>query len=87
MLGHKPPTAERQAVIVRVHLLYGSTDGLASTGSQFWNQNSTGIFGSMEPYDWFGLVLTTETSENRPVLGKEMAARDYPVSTLLYSRN
>ena len=42
-----------------VHILYGSANGLASTGSQFWNQNSTGIFGSMEPYDQFGSALAT----------------------------
>jgi hypothetical protein len=40
-----------------VNVIYGSAGGLTATGSQFWNQNSTGIFGAAESGDEFGLSL------------------------------
>jgi hypothetical protein len=40
-----------------VNVLYGSTTGLTSTGSQQWTQNSTGIQGAAEDQDVFGFSL------------------------------
>jgi hypothetical protein len=40
-----------------VHVLYGSSSGLSSTGSQFWNQNSLAISGAAEQFDAFGSAL------------------------------
>jgi hypothetical protein len=42
-----------------VHVIYGSANGLTGTGSQFWTQNSTGIFGEAETGDQFGWSLAT----------------------------
>ena len=40
-----------------VHIIYGSVNGLTGTGSQFWTQNSSGIFGEAEAGDLFGQSL------------------------------
>lgn len=40
-----------------VHVLYGTSTGLKATGSQFWNQNSTGILGTNENGQIFGWAL------------------------------
>jgi hypothetical protein len=40
-----------------VNVIYGSANGLSATGSQFWNQDSAGIFGAAESGDQFGLSL------------------------------
>ena len=40
-----------------VNVIYGSAGGLTATGSQFWNQDSSGIFGAAESGDEFGLSL------------------------------
>ena len=40
-----------------MHVIYGSTNGLTGTGSQLWTQNSTGIFGEPEAFDYFGTSL------------------------------
>src|SRR3954447_19049579 len=37
-----------------VHVLYGTAAGLASTGSQYWTQNASGIADTAEPGDGFG---------------------------------
>jgi hypothetical protein len=37
-----------------VHVLYGTPTGLASTASQYWTQNSTGITDTIETGDRFG---------------------------------
>ena len=40
-----------------VHVLYGTAAGLASTGSQLWTQNSSGIADTAEAGDGFGSSL------------------------------
>ncbi|MDT8306961.1 MAG: FG-GAP repeat protein, partial [Anaerolineae bacterium] len=40
-----------------VHVLYGSTGGLADTGNQLWQQSSPGISDEPETGDFFGMVL------------------------------
>ena len=40
-----------------VNVLYGSFDGLTSTGNQLWHQNSPGIAGGSEANDRFGTSL------------------------------
>jgi hypothetical protein len=40
-----------------VHILYGSSSGLTSTGDQLWSQASSGIEGAAEDHDWFGQAL------------------------------
>ena len=40
-----------------VNVIYGSADGLTAEGNQLWRQSSSGIPGSDEPYDLFGLAL------------------------------
>jgi len=37
-----------------VQVLYGSADGLTSTGNRRWTQNSSGISSRTESDDWFG---------------------------------
>jgi hypothetical protein len=41
-----------------VNVLYGTPSGLDSDGSQFWSQDSPGILGSAEAFDYFGYSLT-----------------------------
>ncbi|SEQ79501.1 FG-GAP-like repeat-containing protein [Microlunatus flavus] len=41
----------------RIHVLYGSTSGLRSKGSQSWAQSSSGVRGSSERNDRFGASL------------------------------
>ena len=41
-----------------VHVLYGTSTGLASPGSQFWNQNTAGILDTAELLDQFGFALS-----------------------------
>jgi hypothetical protein len=40
-----------------VNVIYGTSTGMNAAGSQFWSQNSAGIFGSAESGDEFGLSL------------------------------
>jgi hypothetical protein len=40
-----------------VHVLFGSTNRLTATGSQFWHQNSANIPDTAEPNDQFGSSL------------------------------
>ena len=40
-----------------VNVIYGTSTGLASTGNQFWHQNSTNIAGSIAEGDQFGNAL------------------------------
>ena len=40
-----------------VSIIYGTSAGLASTGNQFWHQNSTGIAGTATEGDQFGNAL------------------------------
>jgi hypothetical protein len=40
-----------------VNVLYGSSEGLISTGSQMWHQDSPGILGMAENADLFGFAL------------------------------
>ncbi len=44
-----------QAGVVQV--LFGSVDGVTSTGAQPWHQNSDGIDGAAEDNDFFGTAL------------------------------
>jgi hypothetical protein len=40
-----------------VHVLYGTSTGLSSTGNQFWHQNSTNVADDLEAFDFFGEAL------------------------------
>jgi len=40
-----------------VNVLYGSSSGLTATGNQFWTQDSTGVAGTAEAQDLFGLAV------------------------------
>ena len=40
-----------------VDVLWGRLAGLSGTSAQAWSQDSPGIRGSAEPYDYFGVVL------------------------------
>lgn len=40
-----------------VNIIYGGEDGLSAEGDQFWHQNSPGVEGEIEPYDYFGSSL------------------------------
>ncbi len=40
-----------------VNVLYGSAAGLSATGNQLWHQDSPGIQGGAEEFDWFGSHL------------------------------
>jgi hypothetical protein len=40
-----------------VAVLYGSSDGISGTGSQFWTQDSPGVLGGSESHDHFGRAL------------------------------
>ncbi len=37
-----------------VNVLYGGPTGLGTAGNQIWTQDSPGIHGTAEAYDWFG---------------------------------
>jgi FG-GAP repeat len=41
-----------------VNVLYGSGNGIAAAGNQFWSQASNGIFGTAEAEDFFGSALS-----------------------------
>lgn len=47
-----------------VHILYGTSLGLSSSGDQFWSQNSPGIEDRIEFNDNFGWSLTTGDFDN-----------------------
>jgi hypothetical protein len=47
-----------------VQVLYGSPAGLTATGSQVWAQGSSGLGGSAEPGDEFGLALAAGDFDN-----------------------
>src|SRR5687767_2873177 len=40
-----------------VHVLYGGSGGLTTAGSDYWSQDSLGIFGDAENFDGFGQSL------------------------------
>jgi FG-GAP repeat len=40
-----------------VSVIYGSPEGLAATGARDWHQNTSGVPGIAEPYDFFGSAL------------------------------
>jgi hypothetical protein len=42
-----------------VHVLYGTSAGLSASGDQTWNQDTSGINGVAEDFDFFGSALTT----------------------------
>jgi hypothetical protein len=47
-----------------VHIIYGSTDGLSSTGNQVWHQDSEGVDDTPEEWDQFGELLATGDFNN-----------------------
>jgi disulfide bond formation protein DsbB len=40
------------------HVLYGTSTGLSSSGSQYWHQNSSGVLDTAELLDQFGFALS-----------------------------
>jgi hypothetical protein len=42
-----------------VNVIYGGASGLSATNDQIWDQNSTGIWSSVEAWDNFGMSLAT----------------------------
>ena len=48
-----------------VSILYGTSTGLASTGNQFWHENSAGIANSATEGDQFGNALAAANSGRR----------------------
>ncbi len=40
-----------------VSVIYGSANGLTADNNQLWHQNSAGVEGEAEPYDFFGSTL------------------------------
>jgi FG-GAP repeat len=48
-----------------VNVLYGSSNGLTSSGSQFWHQDKSGIEDTAEQDDAFGAALASETNSKR----------------------
>ncbi len=52
-------TVETYARAGQVHVIYGSTSGPTSAGSQVWTQNSAGILDTREPEDQFGFSLAS----------------------------
>jgi hypothetical protein len=40
-----------------VHVIYGTTKGLAKAGSQLWTQNTPGVLDQVDPVDGFGSAL------------------------------
>ena len=47
-----------------VNIIYGSKEGLTSTGNQSWHQNSSGMQGSAEADDYYGQSLATGDFNN-----------------------
>ena len=54
--GEALQNIEQAGVVI---VLYGSASGLASRGSQFWSQQSSGVDGSPEPGDHCGASLAS----------------------------
>lgn len=48
----------------RIVILYGSSQGLTATGSALFDQDSSGIYGSNEPFDQFGTTLAVGHFDN-----------------------
>jgi len=42
-----------------VNVIYGASSGLSSSGNQTWHQDTTGIIGEIEGYDYFGCLLAS----------------------------
>ena len=66
-----------------VNVLYGTENGLSTTGSQFWSQDDPGIFGNPEEGDQFGSVLASGdfNGDGRDDLAIGIPLEDYPGST------
>lgn len=47
-----------------VNVLYGSAGGIASTGNQFWNQDSSGVEDTAEAFDNFGWAVAAGDFNN-----------------------
>jgi hypothetical protein len=67
-----------------VSVLYGSAGGLTTNGAQLFTQDSPGIPGAGEPYDYFGAALTTGSLGATPAAasptGASSTARPTPPS-------
>ena len=64
-----------------VHVLYGSTSGLKSNGSQFWHQNKPGINNACEDEDYFGDALSAGDfdGDGRDDLAIGVPGEDVPI--------
>jgi disulfide bond formation protein DsbB len=47
-----------------VHVLYGSSSALTTSGAQFWHQNTSGVADAAEPFDRFGSALASGDFNN-----------------------
>jgi hypothetical protein len=52
----------------QVVVLYGGTAGLSTAGSQVWSQDSPGIQGTAETFDFFGSHVSGDILGTRPAL-------------------
>ena len=57
-----------------VHVLPGSASGLTATGSQYWNQNSSGILEGIETGDRFGASLAASPFKGLGAAGLAIGA-------------
>jgi len=56
-IGVPRESVQGQEAAGAAHVLFGTSDGLAAQGSQFWHQGSQGIAGAPEKLDSFGAAL------------------------------
>lgn len=47
-----------------VHIIMGSSNGLTSVGDKTWHQDTSGINGAAESYDYFGISLASGDFDN-----------------------
>lgn len=68
----------------KVHVLFGSTTGLITTGNQLWDQNSTNILDAAEVGDRFGFSVSTGdyNGDGRSDLLVGVPTEDVPVLPL-----
>lgn len=63
-IGTPMATVDGQANAGQVNVLYGSANGLTTTGSQLWTQNSPGVADAAEGNDYFGSTLASGDFNN-----------------------
>ena len=61
-----------------VNVLYGSSGGLSTTGSQWFDQSTSGLPGSAEAYDRFGGALAILWSAPEHDIYLPLVVKDYP---------